>query len=131
MTSRTATALAVALAGLASGCGADDAAVPITATDGQELFELRALGGEPGCVTCHSRQPDVVLVGPPLADLEAASARAGIDDPARYVRTSIIDPAAHLVPGFEDAKPMPTGFAEILSPAQIDAIVDYLLEGSR
>lgn len=122
--------LALGLA-LVSSCAGDERAIQVDATDGEELFTMRALGGEPGCVTCHSLSPDVVLVGPSLADPAASAASAGATDSRRYLHTSIVDPTAHVVPGFADAKQMPTRFADILTDDQLDAVVDYLLEVQR
>lgn len=115
----------VAVSGLVS-CGSDAAPIEITERDGQALFERRALGDQAGCVTCHSRAEGVVLVGPPLYDLAASAAAAGRSDVRAYVRESIVAPGAYTVPGFEDAKPMPDNFAELLDEGQIDALVDHL-----
>ena len=68
-----------------------------------------------------------MIVGPSLADPAASAAAAGATDVATYLRTSILEPEAYTVPGFDDAKAMPTVFGEILRPEQVDAIVDYLL----
>ncbi len=133
MSRRSTLALTVVVSGLvaglvAAGCGSDDAPVPVEATDGAELFALRALGGQPGCVTCHSRSPGVVLVGPSLADPVASAAAAGETDVAAYVRTSIVDPGSYIVPGFGDSKRMPDVFGEVLRPDQVDALVEFLIE---
>lgn len=109
-------------------CGGGDAiGRPITATDGAELFALRALGSQAGCVTCHSLTPDYVIVGPSLAGVaDRAESRVAGLDAAGYLRQSIVTPDAYVVDGFESGK-MPSILGEILSPQQIDALVDYLL----
>lgn len=100
---------------------------PLT-TNGQELFELRAIGGSAGCVTCHSLAPDHVLVGPSLSGVaETAGGRVMGLTANEYLRQSIVTPAEHVVGTFDGDK-MPDNYAEILSEVQIDALVDYLQE---
>ena len=81
-------------------CGGDDrsgaaeaTAGVATAVFGEELFNERVVGSNPGCVTCHSLEAGVTLVGPSLAGIEG---RAGSTVPglsaADYVRQSITDP---------------------------------------
>jgi cytochrome c551/c552 len=111
-----------------AGCGSEDTLVEITERDGQALFERRAMGNQAGCVTCHSLAPDVILVGPSLADVNRSAAAAGAADVRAYLRQSIEEPLTYTVPGFETARPMPVVFGELLDAEQIDAIVDYLLE---
>ena len=45
---------------------------------------------------------------------------------AEYLRESIISPSAYVVDGFDDGK-MPGDWAEILTDAEIEAVVGYLL----
>jgi mono/diheme cytochrome c family protein len=120
-----------ATSAVVTGCSGEEAAsttIPPGITDGEELFELRAVGPEPGCVTCHAREPDQVVVGPSLSGLagRAGDRVAGLDAET-YVRRSILDPSAHTVDGFEAGR-MPVTFGELLSDEQIDALVRYLLE---
>ena len=86
------------------------------------------MGGQAGCVTCHSLVADRVLVGPSLAGLvdRAAGRVEGLDARA-YVRQSIIEPDAHVVEGFDSGK-MPQVFGTVLDDVQFDALVDFLLE---
>lgn len=119
----------VATIAMASSCSAGGEVAGPTTTVGSELFELRAIGSEPGCVTCHSLTPDVVLVGPSLADVGARAASTLPDlDAAGYLRQSIIDPQAHIA--YEATSDMPKRYAELLSAQQVEAIVAYLLEVS-
>lgn len=52
-------------------------------------------------------------------------------DAASYIRESILDPSAYVVPGptysSKGQSMMPPGFAQSLTPAQVDAIVAYLM----
>ncbi len=78
------------------------------------------------CATCHSLEPGVVIVGPSLAGVatRAASRVAGMSA-EQYLRTSILDPGAFVVPGFPDA--MARNFGQVLNDEQINAIIAFLL----
>jgi nitric oxide reductase subunit C len=92
-----------------------------------------------GCFACHSTAPGVNLVGPSMAGLAARTARTIADDdyegaartPEDYVRESILQPSAYLVPGEmysdEGRSLMPAHFGQALKPEQIDALVAYLM----
>lgn len=110
-----------------AACGGGSPALTGTAADGQALFEQKVLGDNAGCVTCHSLRPDVVLVGPSLARIgaEASERRPGVS--ARdYLRTSITAPDDFVLDGFDPGR-MPQDWAEQLSEAEVDALVEYLL----
>jgi hypothetical protein len=42
-----------------------------------------------------------------------------------YLRESIVDPSAHLVDGYNDL--MPPNFDQVLTPAEVDSLIDFLL----
>jgi nitric oxide reductase subunit C len=102
---------------------------------GQALFQQ----SPPGCYACHSTTPGVNLVGPSLSGIATrAAAQIGAPgyaghatDAAGYVRESILAPNAFLVPGptFSSGavSMMPAGYGQSLQPAQVDALVAYLL----
>ena len=102
---------------------------------GQALFRQSS----PGCFACHSTVKGVSLVGPSLAEIgERADARVKspdyhgkATDAASYIRESILDPGAYLVPGptysVNGQSMMPPGFATSLTTAQVDGIVAYLM----
>lgn len=119
------------LAGLIAACSAPGSDNPPPATtNGQELFELKAVGRSPGCVTCHSLSPDVVLVGPSLAGVaDRAGARVDGLNADEYIRQSIIAPSDHVVGSF-DADKMPGDYGDILTDVQIDALVEFLQEST-
>ena len=79
-----------------------------------------------GCGGCHAFKPagSAGQIGPGLDNLEADAKKAG-QPLADYVKQSIVDPNAYLVPGFQQGV-MPTTFGQSLSPQQIDALVKYL-----
>lgn len=97
------------------------------AKQGERLFSERVVGVNTGCHICHSLQPDVVIVGPSLAGIatRAASRIPGMSA-EEYIRQSILQPNAYVVPGFPSGV-MPPNFSEILTPEQIDDLVAFLL----
>jgi nitric oxide reductase subunit C len=102
---------------------------------GQALFGQ----APPGCFACHSTVAGVNLVGPSLAGIAAtAEARAKAadyhgkaTDAAGYIRESILDPNADIVTGptysSNGQSMMPPGFGQSLQPAQVEALVAYLM----
>jgi nitric oxide reductase subunit C len=102
---------------------------------GQALFRQ----SPPGCFACHSTAPGVNLVGPSLAGIASTAAsrvtapdyHGKATDPAGYIRESIMTPSVYLVPGAtfssNGQSMMPPNFGETLQPAQVDALVAYLV----
>ena len=123
MKKKIAIAAIVAMALTACGGGDGDA----EDLDGEALFSQSVLEGQAGCSTCHSLTPDRVIVGPSLANIgaEAGDRVEGLDA-EEYIRQSIVDPSAHVVEGFADDQ-MPSVWGDVLSDAQLTALVDYLL----
>ncbi len=99
------------------------------AAHGQELYEQTVIGSAsaPGCVTCHSLEPDTVLVGPSHAGLanRAGTYQEGVSA-EEYLRTSITNPDDHIVEGFTPGV-MYQNYAEDLSARDINDLVAYLL----
>ena len=123
-------AVALLLALVANGCGDGDlggSGREVT-TLGLDLFNERVVGTSPGCITCHSLDENVTLVGPSLFGL---GARAGVQvsglSAAEYVRESIVDPDAYVVEGF-GAGLMVSVWGETLTEEQIDSLVEALLD---
>jgi mono/diheme cytochrome c family protein len=93
------------------------------AKTGEQIFTAA------GCAGCHTFSPagSNGTIGPNLNDLKAAAAKFGKGKtPEEYVRESILDPGAFLVPGFSNAMP---SFKGRLTDKQIQTMVDYLLSG--
>jgi mono/diheme cytochrome c family protein len=92
------------------------------AKTGEQIFTAA------GCAGCHTFAPagSNGTIGPNLNDLATA---AGKREPGKsaeeYVRESLTDPGAFLVPGFGNAMP---SFEGRLTDQQIQALVDYLLK---
>ena len=79
-----------------------------------------------GCGGCHTFTPAGTngAIGPNLDNLAADAKKAG-EDPAAYVRESIVNPNAVIAPGYA-AGVMPGSFGKSLSAEEIDALVTYL-----
>ncbi len=104
------------------------------AARGQALFN-----GAGACSSCHAVAGATVLVGPSLAGVaERAAERVtavgyngSAVDAGGYLRESILEPSAFLVPEDRFAtlthtSLMPAGYGTQLSPEQIDDLVAYL-----
>lgn len=102
---------------------------------GERLFR----SASPACNACHSVAPGVNMAGPSLAGIgeRAAKAIAAPDykgkakDVESYVRESITEPSAHLVPGAmysaNGTSFMPNTYGQSLKPEQVDQLSAYLL----
>jgi cytochrome c oxidase subunit 2 len=79
-----------------------------------------------GCAACHTFTPagSTGAVGPNLDNVAADAKKAG-EDPAAYVKESIVDPNKVVVKGYA-AGVMPGSFGDSLSVQEIDALVTYL-----
>ncbi len=99
------------------------------AAHGEELYNQVVIGSAsaPGCVTCHSLEEGVVLVGPSHAGV---GARAGTyvsgQSAEDYLRTSIVDPNAHIVEGFTPDV-MYQNYGEELQARDVNDLVAYML----
>jgi mono/diheme cytochrome c family protein len=80
-----------------------------------------------GCATCHEAGLENLFrpVGPPLDHIGtvAATRRPGLGA-EEYLRQSILDPGAFVVPGYPDS--MPRGLGDRLPSQDLDALVRYL-----
>ncbi len=126
------TLMMIALVACGGGGGdteGEEAAPVGDAENGATLFSQATIGANnaPGCITCHSLEPDVVIVGPSQAGLatRAASRVAGLSA-EEYIRQSIVEPNAHIVEGFTEGV-MYQFYATDLTEQQIDDLVAYTL----
>lgn len=96
-------------------------------TEGAALFGQPTIAGTPGCVVCHSLEPDVRMVGPSMADAATVAAGAVEGTSAEvYLRQSIVEPNAHVKEGFMPDL-MFQDYGDKLSVQQIDDLVAFLL----
>ena len=80
-----------------------------------------------GCGGCHAFEPagTDAQVGPSLNEVDPGGA-----DLADYMRQGIVEPNAVLAPGYQPDV-MPQTYGESLSEEQVDALVQYLVEGQQ
>ena len=97
------------------------------ASAGENLFHQSMIGSAPGCSTCHSIEPDQVIVGPSLAGVATrAVSRVKGQTAEEYLRNSILDPNVYIVDGFSP-NTMYQNYKDALSDQQVNDLVAYLL----
>lgn len=98
------------------------------ASGGQPAMQADDLFQAKGCASCHNGPASISRgIGPNLANVAAVAASRQPGLSARdYVRRSITSPDSFVVPGFPGTGmgAMPT---LAVSPAEVDALVQYLL----
>ncbi len=98
-------------------------------SNGERLFNQATIGpaGAPGCITCHSLEPGVVMTGPSQSDigLRAPGRVPGLSA-EEYLRQSIVEPNAYLVEGYE-AGVMYQTYGEELNEQEINDLIAYML----
>lgn len=112
------TAILIAIV-MFGGCNRPDPPDPVA--EGQRLYTIYCLG-------CHSLDPaGPTALGPPLAGISARAAnnREGLSA-AEWLRREIVEPDAVLTPGYP-AGLMPRTYGQDFRPAQIEALVAYLM----
>ena len=78
------------------------------------------------CSTCHSLEPDIVIVGPSLYGIvERAALRVSDMSAEEYIRNSILYPSDYIVEGFSDV--MQKNFADVLTSQEINDLIAFLL----
>ena len=114
--------------GGAAPAGASAAAGTPTQTaavDGSAIFKNGNANGSVACGSCHQ--------------LAAAGTPAGVGpsldkvlpgDTAAHIKQSIVDPSAEVDKGYPDHV-MPPNFKAVLSPAELDAVVNYLVTSTK
>ncbi|MEZ4592248.1 MAG: cytochrome c [Chloroflexota bacterium] len=106
----------------ACGGGAEAAPPPPTlspqAQAGKQVFSRV-------CGACHSTSPDTIIVGPSLAGIASrAETRVEGQDAYTYLLTSVMQPDAYLVEGYENL--MPGSLSKELTGEELDAVIAYL-----
>ena len=103
----------------------DAAAAAGDQSDGKTIFASAGCGG------CHAFEPagTDAQVGPGLDDLAAAAEAAGTPL-EEFVERSIVEPDAHVAEGFQPGV-MPKTYDRTLTEEQLDALVQYLVEGQK
>lgn len=109
--------------------GGEDVAAIGDAANGEALFSQATIGANnaPGCITCHSLEPDVVIVGPSQAGLATrAQTRVAGVSAADYIHQSIVEPNAYIVEGFAEGL-MYQNYGTDLTEQEINDLVAYTL----
>jgi mono/diheme cytochrome c family protein len=77
------------------------------------------------CGACHSTTQDTIIVGPSLAGIASrAGSRIEGQDAYTYLLTSVMQPEAYLVEGFENL--MPASLSKQLTGEELDGVIAYL-----
>ena len=110
--------LALAVCVLAVACAEPVATDPIER--GMQVYRDKS------CASCHQIAADGGGVGPPLGHIgTAAASRKPGTSAEDYIRESVLDPGAYVVPGYPDT--MPRGLTRGLTQADFDDLVRFLL----
>jgi cytochrome c553 len=122
----------VASALVLAACGAAPAA-PGDVERGRQLFAAPVAsprGDQQACVRCHALAPGEKSATGLGTNFSGIGLRAGETVPGQsaelYLRTSIVDPDAHLAGGFQDGL-MYREYAKVLSEQQINDLVAFML----
>ncbi len=102
---------------------------PGDAVRGEKLYRQTIIGtgNSAGCVTCHSLEPDVTLVGPSHAMIGADAANRVPGMSAEdFLRESIVDPNEEIPDGFTVGV-MYSNYKKELSPQEVEDLVAYML----
>ena len=130
--------LASALMLLLTACGGSDSdtAEPASgdagagdAARGESLYKKTTIGAgsAPGCITCHSLDEGVTLVGPSHAGIGAAAAlRVAGMSAEEFVEQSIVEPDEEVTEGFSPGV-MYQNYGSDLSDQEIADLVVYLV----
>jgi cytochrome c2 len=115
-----------------TSCGGGDQGENLAgdaASRGRSLFDKAVIGPNmaPGCVTCHSLEPGVKLIGPSMAGIAtiADSAVPGLTA-EQFLREALVDPDAHVQEGFVEGI-MFRGYGEDLTEEEINDLIAFLM----
>ena len=133
--------LAAGFAFVLAGCGGGEIVAPLPKTVEGPLPKPTAVKGNPvagkavfigqGCGSCHTFTPAGTkgTIGPDLDKLAADAQKANQGPLPDYVKTSITDPNAYVVPGFPKSV-MPSTYSSSLTPTQLADLVAFLTQKS-
>lgn len=110
----------------AAALAADDAAAaappPVAVTDPSQVDPVALITAQ-GCLACHALGGEGAMIAPPFEDLRG-------QDPA-FVLEGIVDPMATINEEYSTfAGTMPTIFGDLMSPVELDVLVDFFVGGS-
>lgn len=118
--------LVVILGLMLAACGGGGASASDVAA-GDQLFHQTVIGTNAGCMTCHSTEQGVTIVGPSLAGIATTAATEESGKTAEeFIKESIVDPNKVVTQGF-NPNIMPQNWGQVLSEQQINQLVAYLM----
>jgi mono/diheme cytochrome c family protein len=118
-----------------SGTAASGLAATVETTATGETRTPQVLWTTMGCMGCHNidkaqTDTDKGAIAPNMANLpDRAGTEVPGEDASTYVHTSIINPTAYVVPGYNPV--MPAGFGDKMSKEELDGLVKWLLDPNR
>lgn len=100
---------------------------------GRQLYMQPTIDGAPGCITCHSPDPQAERIGPShdgiveraRGTLESPAYTGSAKDVEGYLRESIVQPNAFVREGFPSGT-MPSDYAELLSDQQVGNLIAFI-----
>lgn len=96
--------------------------------EGADVAAAETIALKYGCVGCHATDPNEVKTGPTWHNVgDIAIIRVPGESPAQYLHQSIVDPNAHVAPGYP-GNIMPQNFKDTMTPQEIGDMVAYLLQ---
>jgi cytochrome c2 len=105
------------------------------ADNGRRLFAQNTIGrnNAPGCASCHSVEPGKTMVGPTMAGiatkaqqtLNSGNYQGDETDVRGYLREAIVEPNAHVDPGFSPGI-MYQNYGRDLTEQEINDLVAYM-----
>jgi cytochrome c553 len=117
---------------VACGGSDDDAAEPASSGDavsrGEALYKKTTIGAgsAPGCITCHSLEEGLTLVGPSHAGIgTAAASRVAGMSAEEFLEESIVEPDAEITENFSPGV-MYQNYDSDLSEQEIADLVAFL-----
>ena len=123
MTFRLKLCLMLILLFLAACGGGAEAATPAPTLGPQAELGKQVFSRD--CGACHSTSPDTIIVGPSLAGIASrAETRVQGQDAYTYLLTSVMQPEAYLVEGYENL--MPGSLSKQLTGEELDGVIAYL-----
>ncbi|GJM43069.1 MAG: hypothetical protein DHS20C20_33510 [Ardenticatenaceae bacterium] len=109
---------------LLAACGGEEESAPPPPTlspqaqVGKQVFSR-------DCGACHSTSAETIIVGPSLAGIaNRAETRVEGQDSYTYLLTSVMQPDAYLVEGYENL--MPASLSKQLTGEELDAVIAYM-----
>ncbi|MFN8413079.1 MAG: cytochrome b N-terminal domain-containing protein [Anaerolineales bacterium] len=94
---------------------------------GEKLYYDTSADTNTGCRICHSLEKDERIIGPSFYGVATrAETRIPGMSAEEYIRQSILEPNAYVVPGFPEGQ-MLQNFGQTLTDEQIDDLVAFLL----